>query len=113
MRAIARIVVAITQNAFHANSPAHDHVARTWPTDRTLPLVLRAAVTPATIADNPALAPVAQAFLRALTGVSAGADLLNRGLALRFDGVASINVAGLGVPTADFVAEGDAIPTTE
>jgi hypothetical protein len=31
---------------------------------------------------------------------------------LRFDGGASINVPGLSIPSADFVAEGEAIPTT-
>jgi hypothetical protein len=113
MRAVARIVVALGRNALAANQPAHETVERTWPTDRVAPLVLRAAMTPTTTASAAALAPIAQAFLAALTPMSAGADLLNRGLALRFDGVASINVPGLGVPTADFVAEGEAIPTTE
>jgi len=76
-------------------------------------MVLRAAVSPATTASTPALAAVATAFLAALTAQSAGADLLRRGLALRFDGAASISVPGIAVPSAAFVAEGDAIPTTE
>jgi hypothetical protein len=55
---------------------------------------------------------VAEAFLSALVLQSAGAELLNRGLALRFGGAAAIDVPGLGLPTADFVAEGQPIPVT-
>ena len=48
-----------------------------------------------------------------LTPVSAGADLIGRGLALRFDGAGTINVPGLALPAADFVREGQAIPVVE
>ena len=113
MRAVARIVAALGINAINPAKLPDETVARTWPTDRVAPLVLRAAMTPTTTVSAAALAPVAQAFLAALVPQSAGADLLNRGLALRFDGVATINVPGLGVPTADFVAEGEAIPVVE
>src|SRR5262249_50139456 len=34
MRAVARIAVALGLNAIEANKPAHEHVRRTWPTDR-------------------------------------------------------------------------------
>jgi hypothetical protein len=91
MRSLARAAIAVAHNALHASSPAHDHVRRTWPTDRVAPLVLRAAMSPTTTATAAALAPIAQAFLAALVPQSAGADLLNRGLALRFDGVAAMN----------------------
>jgi len=113
MAAVARIAVALGINAINPAKLPDETVARSWPTDRVAPLVLRAAMTPTTIADAPALAPIAHAFLAALTPQSAGADLLNRGLALRFDGTAIINVPGLSIPSAAFVAEGEAIPTAE
>jgi len=74
-----------------------------WPGDRDVPLILRAAISPARTADVP-LAAVATAFLAALVPVSAGADLLKRGLSLNFDG---------GVPAASFVAEDEVIPVQE
>jgi hypothetical protein len=113
MRALARAAVALGLNALSPSTLPGEHVRRAWPGDRAVPLVLRAAVTPASIADAPGLVPTALAFLAALTPQSAGADLLNRGLALHFDGFAAITVPSLGVPTAERVAEGEAIPTTE
>src|SRR5215831_7732103 len=52
----------------------------------------------------------AVAFLETLVPLSAGADLLRRGLGLNFSGAASIRVPGITIPTADFVAEGAPIP---
>ena len=75
--------------------------------------MLRAAVSPATIASSPALAAFATAFLAALVPQSAGADLLRRGLSLEFGGNASIHVPSLSIPAADFVGEGEAIPVAE
>jgi hypothetical protein len=76
-------------------------------------LVLRAATTPATLAGNPALARVSVAFLEALVPISAGADLLNRGIGLNFNGAASISVPGIAIPTASFVGEGKPIPVVQ
>src|SRR5262249_9390552 len=47
-------------------------------------LVLRAAVTPTSVAGSPALSAIAMAFLDALTPASAGIDLLRRGVQLNF-----------------------------
>ena len=64
MRAMARIAVALGLNAIDATDLAHEHVRRTWPTDRVAPLVLRAAMTPTTTTTAAALALVARAFPR-------------------------------------------------
>jgi hypothetical protein len=73
--------------------------------------VLRAAVSPHTLANTPTLATVAVSFLEALIPASAGADLLRRGVGLNFSGAASISVPALTLPTgADFVSEGSPIP---
>src|SRR5262249_30178787 len=57
-----------------------------------------------------ALARVAVAFLETLVPMSAGADLLRRGLGLNFAGAASIRVPAIAIPTSDFVGEGAPIP---
>ena len=56
------------------------------------------------------VARVSVAFLETLVPLSAGADLLLRGLGLNFNGAASIRVPGITIPTADFVGEGAPIP---
>jgi hypothetical protein len=89
-----------------------DH-ARAWADDRALGLILRAAVSPATIASTPQLASVAASFLATLVPMSAGADLLGRCIGLNFAGAAQIRVPGIAVPSADFVAEGAAIPVVK
>lgn len=96
-------------SALDKRTTPSEYARRQW-NDRNIDLVLRAAVSPATIAGNPALAQVAVAFLETLVPVSAGADLLNRGIGLNFAGAASIKVPGIAVPTADFVGEGLPIP---
>jgi hypothetical protein len=83
--------------------------ARRWADDRNVDLILRAAVTPTTLANTPALAAVSVAYLDVLTPLSAGADLLRRGVALNFAGSAQIGVPAIAVPTGGFVAEGQPI----
>jgi hypothetical protein len=91
-----------------------DEVARSlWGDDRDVALVLRAAVSPTTIAGAPGLAQIAKAFLTTLVPMSAGADLLARGIELNFDGVAQITLPGIAIPTADFVGEGMPIPVVQ
>jgi hypothetical protein len=87
--------------------------AKRWREDRQLDTVLRAVVSPATIASTPALAQTTVAFLATLVPVSAGADLLNRALGLSFDGAAQISVPAIAVPSSDFVAEGAPIPVQQ
>jgi hypothetical protein len=87
--------------------------AKRWREDRQLDTVLRAAVSPASIASTPALAQTTVAFLATLVPVSAGADLLNRALGLSFDGAAQISVPAIAVPNADFVAEMAPIPVQQ
>jgi hypothetical protein len=106
---LTRAAIATGLGAIDKARPVSEH-ARRWADDRGMELVLRAASSPATLAGNPALAHIAVAFLDALTQLSAGADLLQRGLALNFNGAAQINCPGIAVPTADFVGEGMPIP---
>jgi len=107
--ALARAAIAIGIGKLDNQTYPSDYIKRTWD-DHLAGMVLRAATTPATLAGNAALARVAVSFLEALVPLSAGADLLLRGLGLNFNGAASIRVPGITIPTADFVAEGAPIP---
>lgn len=78
--------------------------------DRGLDIVLRAAVSPTTLANSPAATQIAAAFLDALTATSAGAELFDRGVKLNFAGNAQIVVPAVAIPSAGFIGEGAAIP---
>jgi hypothetical protein len=83
---------------------------RKWGSDRDLELILRAPVSPTTIATGAPMAHITMSLLHALVPVSAGADLLSRGSVLSFDGAAQISVPGIALPTTAFIAEGQPIP---
>ena len=111
MASLARAAIAIGLAALDKSARPIEHASRRgWSDDRGLELCLRAAVTPTTLASAPQLTQVAVAFLETLVPVSAGADLLARGIGLNFNGAAQISVPGIAVPTADFVGEGLPIP---
>jgi hypothetical protein len=111
VRSLTRACIATGIASFDKRQIHAEQYAKTaWGDDHIANMVLRAAVSPASLAGNAALARVSLAFLETLTPVSAGADLLRRGLGLDFDGAASIRVPGIAIPTADFVAEGAPIP---
>jgi Phage capsid family len=93
--------------------PAEHARRRGWSDDRNLDLVLRAAVSPATVASTPALTQISYAFLETLVPVSAGADLLGRSIGLNFNGSSQISVPGIALPVADFVGEGAPIPVVQ
>jgi hypothetical protein len=110
---LVRAVIATGLGALDKSARASEHARRQWGDDRTLELVLRAATSPTSLAGTPALAHVAVAFLKTLTPVSAGADLLQRGIGLNFNGAAQIKAPAISIPVADFVAEGAPIPVVQ
>jgi hypothetical protein len=107
---LVRAAIAIGRNAVDRQTSAADYARKQWPDDRNVGAVLRAAVSPMSLANADGLAQVTHAFLATLVPVSAGADLLQRGLGLSFDGAAQVTVPSISVPLADFVGEGVAIP---
>ena len=107
--ALARAAIGVGVAALDKQTHPGDYVRRTWD-DHLADMVLRAVVVPTALAGNTALARVSVAFLETLVPLSAGADLLLRGLGLNFNGAASIRVPGITIPTADFVGEGTPIP---
>jgi hypothetical protein len=108
-----RATIAVGMGKLDRNVGPEAYARKTWPGDRNVETVLRAATAPATIATSGPLAQVVAAFLPALTPVSAGADLLQRALGLSFDGYAQINIPSIGPLIADFVAEGAPIPVQQ
>jgi hypothetical protein len=85
-----------------------DQTARS--SDPDAQLILKAARSPLSLADAPALQTVGVSFLASLTPLSAGAALLGRGISLSFDGETSIAIPSMASGEADFVAEGQPIP---
>ena len=72
-----RTVIASGLSALDKRTTPSEYVRRQWH-DRNIDLVIRAAVSPATIAGNPALAAVAIAFLES---ASSRADQCHRQVA--------------------------------
>jgi hypothetical protein len=110
---ITRAVIATALAATRAVNHPIEVARELFGNDRDVELVLRAAVSPGTIANTPALTQIAKTFLTALIPVSAGADLLGRGIGLSFDGAASISLPNIAVPTSDFVSESAPIPVVQ
>jgi hypothetical protein len=112
MSSLTRAALATAQSVFTNRSP-DVLVQRAWPEDRLASLLTKAATSPATIANTSALAITAQAFLESMTPASAGAELLGRGLQLRFDGAAVISLPSLTPTEATFIAENAPIPNKQ
>jgi hypothetical protein len=109
VRSLTRAAIATGISALDKQTHPQEFVKRTWD-DHCSDMILRAAVTPTSFAGSPALAHVSVAFLESLVPISAGSDLLRRGLGLNFNGAASIRVPGITIPSSDFVGEGSPIP---
>jgi hypothetical protein len=110
VRAFVRAAIAIGLGARDKTVSPRDILRRQWGDDHEADLTLRAAVAPSTVAGNAAVARIGYAFLDALTGMSAGADLLKRGIRLDLDGLASVHIPGIAPPTVGFVGESMPIP---
>lgn len=106
---LVRAAIATGMGKLDRNVRAADYARSQW-SDHRVELVLRAAASPTALTNTPALAQIAVAFLNALTPMSAGADLLTRGIGLNFAGAAQITVPNIAIPTADFVGEAQPIP---
>jgi capsid protein len=112
---LVRAAIATANNVFDRNVSASEFARRNW-NDRAVEYVLRAAVSPATTTTPgwaQELSPVTLAFLASLVGPSAGADLLGRGIQLRFDGAKAISLPTIAPGQTGFVGEGKAIPVVQ
>jgi len=80
-----------------------------WPGDRTAKSITRAATSPTTLSDTPALAQVAMHFIASLVPISAAAAVIARSLQLSFDNAAQISVPSVSLPAAAFGGDGQPI----
>src|SRR5262249_32729786 len=110
---LVRAAIAIGMGKLDRSVPGANYARSQWGNDYRVELLMRAAVSPTGLATTPALAHLTTAFLEALVPVSAGADLLARGIRLAFAGAAQILVPAIGIPVADFVGEGLPIPVVQ
>jgi hypothetical protein len=98
-------------------APAPDKIiARAWPHDTGAALLVKAAVSPSTLADMTATSvTVIPEFLGSLGGVSAGAALLAEGLTLAFDHGAVISLPAFvaDANAVTFVSEGQPLPVRQ
>src|SRR5262249_16199353 len=107
---LVRACIATGISSLDKQTHPQAYAKNTWDDDHVVDMVLRAAVVPTSLAGSAALARVSVAYLETLVPMSAGADLLRRGIALNFAGHAQINVPAIAVPNGGFVAEGQPIP---
>jgi hypothetical protein len=92
---LTRAVIAICLGSMKRPNRPEEVARKLWGDDRDTELVLRAAVSTATLGNSAALTQITKTFLKTLVPASAGADLLGRGIGLSFDGAAQITLPGI------------------
>ena len=108
---LTRAVIARAAAALDGGNRPLDHAQANWPNDVTVPLVLRASVNPNSMSST-ALVPVTLQFVEALRALSAGGELINRGLKLTSVG-GIVAVPGFAPGESEFVAELAPIPVKQ
>jgi len=108
------LIRAFTAKAL-APAPGEDAgeiLRRAWPADREAELILRAAVSPTTTADFPAITTAS--VLPALAPMSASARLFVRCLQIDLAGISKVRVPYAAVaPQPGFIAEGGSAPVSQ
>jgi HK97 family phage major capsid protein len=108
-RALARAAIAHARCALDRSMRPEECAERAWPFDTDVPLILRAATTPTTMANATALVHVVTAILPALAPQSAAAALFDVALKLQFGPEANaFKIPGVIPPNGAFV--GEALP---
>jgi len=113
---LLRSVIAIANSAFDRTVSPAEFARRNWRDDRGTEHVVRAATAPATTTASSwaaELSHVTLVFLSALRGINAGAELLRRGLQVRFDGEGTILLPTIAQGSAGFVGQAKAIPVVQ
>jgi len=113
--ALVRSAIATAHGTYNKAIRVPDYARKTWGTEaaREVGLMLRAATVPATTTQSDwagLFAQVTVTFLSSLVPASAGADLLGRGLQLRFEGAGAISLPTMSAGQAAFVGQSAPIP---
>ena len=116
--ALVRAAIATAHGTYDKAVRPADYARRAWGSEaaREVALMLRAASTPAVTTQSDwagLFAQVSTTFLSSLAPASAGADLLGRGLQLRFEGAGAISLPLMSAGQAAFVGQGAPIPIVE
>ena len=107
-------MASLVRACVNAARRVHDRFAKSaWPDDRHADLLIRAATSPATLADTAALQQIALYFVASLVPVSAAAAVIARSLQLAFDHAAQISVPSLTLPHAAWLSEGAPLPVVQ
>ena len=115
-RSFARAFVACAFAAIEGRRPddAIEIAPKIWPADRDVATLVKAAVSPTTTDSASVLVQtILTDFLAGLAPQSAAAELIARGLQLRFDGRGAISAPSIIAPAAKFVGEGQPIPVAQ
>jgi hypothetical protein len=118
MSSLVKACIAVGHCKLNPRTDPRSFAASRWGTEaaNNAEAVIKAASAPA-MTSTPGWAKefsrVVWAFLRNLTPLSAGADLLDKVLRLNFDGAGAISIPNLSVPLADFVGQGAPIPVVD
>jgi len=110
--ALVRAVIAQAVATHDRSTRAGEVADRMWPGDEQVATVIRAAVSPATIGNTPALVPVTAALVDALQPLSASGELMARGISVTADG-GLVVVPGFAPGAATFVGEAAPIPVRQ
>jgi hypothetical protein len=116
--ALVRSAIATAHGVYDKTVRASDYARKTWGSEaaREVNLITRAAALPATTTQSDwagLFSQVTVTFLSSLAPASAGADLLGRGLQLRFDGAGAISLPMMSAGQAGFVGQSQPIPVVE
>jgi hypothetical protein len=109
---LVRAIIAQAVAVLDRGQGALDFAARAWPTDAAVPLVLRAAMSPTTMANATSLVPVIHAMVEALQPLTASGELMARGIRVTADG-GLIAVPSFAPGMATFVGEAAPIPVRQ
>jgi hypothetical protein len=114
---LSRAGVALGRAAFDPRARAPEHAKRAFGDDRGVQTILRAASSPAsttTAGWASEFAHVTTLFLASLAPVSAGVEVLGRGIQLRFDGDGAISLPTIALGSgATFIGQGKPIPVVQ
>jgi hypothetical protein len=116
--ALVRTAIATGHGTYDKTLRPADFARKTWGSEaaREVALMVRAASTPAVTSQSDwagLLSEVVVTFLSSLVPASAGADLLSRGLQLRFAGAGAISLPTMSAGQAAFVGQSQPIPIVE
>jgi hypothetical protein len=114
---LTRAAIAAGVARFDSSIHPAEYARKTWGNDsRPVQYIVRAASSPAmttTTGWAAELAHTAQQFIGLLVPESAGADLLGRGIQVRFEGLASVSFPTITQSASGFVGQGKPIPVVQ